>query len=138
MATRTRKTDEQTASEDRFETMAAAWRRTAEVTRQNLATASALTEAMSAGFEAYGTVLARAANAAAARRVAFADRALAAATPRELATLQVDAMTAGLDALAAHSTELNRIAVETFARCAGPVRTRFDEAMAAFDPVSAA
>lgn len=115
-----------------METAADGYKKAATFSKDNFETFSAVAEAATAGFEAYSAELVKAAKAATEQNVAFVNKAFAVKTPQELANLQMEAVTKGLDTAFARSVELNKIAAETMARCVGPVKARIDSAVVDF------
>ena len=115
-----------------LETAADGYRKAATFGKENFDTFTAVAEAMTSGFEAYSAALVKGAKAATEENVAFVHKALSARTPQEFATLQMEAVTKGLDAALSQTAELNKIAADTMARSVGPVKARIDSAVVDF------
>lgn len=116
-------------SKGQMETAADGYKKAATVSKDNFETFSAVAEAMTAGFEAYSAELVKAAKSATEQNVSFVNKALTVKTPQELANLQMEVVTKGLDTAFAQTVELNKIAADTMARCVGPVKARIDSAV---------
>ena len=115
-----------------METTADGYKKAAAFGKDNFETFSAVAGALTAGFEAYSAEMAKAAKAATEMNVAYVNKALAARTPQEFATLHMEAVTRGIDTAFAEGVELNKIAADTMARCVGPVKARIDTAVVDF------
>ena len=115
-----------------METSAEGYKKAAAFGKENFDTFSAVAGALTAGFEAYNAEFAKAARTVTEHNVAYVNKVLAARTPQEFATLNMEAVTKGIDAAFAESVELNKIAADTMARCVGPVKARIDSAVVDF------
>jgi hypothetical protein len=119
-------------SKGQMETSGEGYRKAATVGKENFETFNAVAGAMTAGFEAYSTELVKAAKAMTEQNVALVNKVATARTAQDLASIQMEAMTKGLDAALAQTVEFNKIAAETMARCVGPVKARIDTAVVDF------
>lgn len=122
-----------------METSADGYKKAAAFGKDNFETFSAVAGALTTGFESYSAEMAKAAKAATEQNAAYVNKALAARTPQEFATLHMEAVTKGIDTAFAQGVELNKIAADTMARCVGPVKARIDTAVVDFSrPFAAA
>ena len=106
--------------------------------KENLASMNAVASALTAGMEAYGEKVAGYAKAATSDNLELMGRFMAAKSPEEVATLQMEALTRSIDRAVSQSVELNRIVADAWVRSAAPMKARFDAAMQAVSKTFAA
>ena len=115
--------------EKQAEKSGAAYQSAARLGKENMTAFKASAGAMAAGFEAYGEKVSEYAKATTAEYFDLMSRFMAAKTPEEFASLQMEATTRSMERFMTQSIELNRIATEALSESAAPVKQRYDAVM---------
>jgi len=98
----------------------------------NLEAYSAASAAALSGLEAYYEEVVDYSKKAVAQNVDLMQRVSSAKTPQEMLELQFEAMNNLFNRSITETTKLNKIAAETFAKCAQPIRERVEGNVEAF------